>query len=446
MALGPQAGSGPLTASEPLKPGPAKTLVSQQAWQICPHCGELLRRVQACEEQVLVCPNCQLPLPAAKTAWVQPATALSVAAVVLFIICNSFDFLSLKLVSFEQSASILSGVGALLAHEQWLLAALVFSTIFLFPLLEIAALLYLLVPFQLKRRLPGQIAVLRWLIRAQPWSMMEIFLLAILVTSVKLGDMASLIPGVSMYAFFALVPILAIAFGVLDRQSLWSFLQPNNCYVAKPQDVLYACGVCEAMVGETLLAHSAHCPRCQSPMHKRIPNSLQKTTALIVASVILYIPANLLPFMTTRTLTGERDDTLVSGVISLLNHDMWLIAAVVFTASIVVPMAKLGVLIYLLASAHWRRYRNQATKIRLYHLTELIGRWSMVDVYVVTLLTALVQFGFLGNVQPGNALVAFAAVVVLTMLAAETFDPRLLDAPQEQPGDFPAHAFEHEST
>ena len=128
-------------------------------------------------------------------------------------------------------------------------------------------------------------------------------------------------------------------------------------------------------------------------MHKRIPNSLQKP-ALIAASVILYIPANLLPFMTTRTLTGERDDTLVSGVISLLNHDMWLIAAVVFIASIVVPMAKLGVLIYLLASAHFQHYRNQATKIRLFHLTELIGRWSMVDVYVVTLLTALVQFGF----------------------------------------------------
>lgn len=419
---------------------------SQQAWQICHQCGELQQRVRAEAGQVLLCPNCQSPLPESKTRWVQPATALSVTAVVLFIISNSFDFLSLKLVSFEQSASILSGVGALVAHEQWLLAGLVFSTIFLFPLLEVSALLYLLVPFQLNKRLPGQVAVLRWLIRAQPWSMLEIFLLAILVTSVKLGDMASLIPGVSMYAFFALVPILTIAYALIDRQSLWNFLQPNNCYVAKAADKLYACGVCEAMVGETLLDHSSHCPRCLSPMHKRIHNSLQKTSALIAASVILYIPANLLPFMTTRTLTGERDDTLVSGVISLLNHDMWLIAAVVFIASIVVPMAKLGVLIYLLASAHFQHYRNQATKIRLFHLTELIGRWSMVDVYVVTLLTALVQFGFLGNIQPGNALVAFAAVVVLTMLAAETFDPRLLDTPQEQPGDFPAHAFKHEST
>jgi paraquat-inducible protein A len=253
--------------------------------------------------------------------------------------------------------------------------------------------------------------------------------------------MASLIPGISMYAFFSLVPILTLAYTQINRQSLWNYLAPHNCYVATAQDKLYACGVCEAMVGETLLDQHTQCPRCASPMHKRIPNSLQKTTALLVASTILYIPANLLPFMTTRTLTGDRDDTLVSGVISLMKHDMWLIALVVFLASIVVPMAKLGVLIYLLASAHWQHYRNQTTKIRLYHLTEFIGRWSMVDVYVVTLLTALVQFGFLGNVQPGNALVAFAAVVVLTMLAAESFDPRLLDAPQEQPGEFPAQAF-----
>lgn len=418
---------------------------SHKAWQICRHCGELLQRLDSTEEQALFCPHCQMPLPFAQTRWVQPATALSLAAVVLFVISNSFDFLSLKLVGFEQSASIISGVGALLAHQQWLLAALVFSTIFLFPLLEISALLYLLVPFQLRKKLPGQVAVLRWLIRAQPWSMLEIFLLAILVTSVKLGDMASLVPGISMYAFFSLVPILNIAYALIDRQSLWNYLISENCYVAKASDKLYACNVCEAMVGETLLDHSPHCPRCFSPMHKRIPNSLQKTTALLAASVILYIPANTLTFMTTRTLTGDRDDTLISGVIALMNHGMWLIAAVVFIASIVVPMAKLGVLIYLLASAHWKHYRNQATKIRLYHLTELIGRWSMVDVYVVTLLTALVQFGFLGNVQPGNALVAFAAVVVLTMLAAEAFDPRLLDSPQEQPGDFPAHAFEHDT-
>lgn len=418
---------------------------SHQTWHICRHCGELMRQVEACDDEALLCPNCQLPLQAAQPNWVQPATALSVAAVVLFMISNCFDFLSLKLVGFEQGASILSGVGALLAHDQWLLAALVFSTIFLFPLLEISALLYLLVPFQLKRRLPGQVAVLRWLIRAQPWSMMEIFLLAILVTSVKLGDMASLIPGISMYAFFCLVPILAITYGLVDKQCLWTYLNSNNCYVADARDRLYPCPICEAMVGESLLDKQPQCLRCHSPLHKRIPQSLQKTTALVAASIILYIPANLLPFMYTRTLTGERDDTLVSGVISLMKHDMWLIAAVVFIASIVVPMAKLGVLVYLLASAHWRHYRNQATKVRLYHLTELIGRWSMVDVYVVTLLTALVQFGFLGNIQPGNALVAFAAVVVLTMLAAQTFDPRLLDSPQEQPGDFPAHAFEHDT-
>ena len=418
---------------------------SHDDWLICDTCGELQLLVPVTADEELLCCCCRQPLPVGRKGWLQKSTALVITAVVLFIIGNCFDFLSLKLVSFEQNASILSGVAALLANGQWLLAALVFTTIFLFPLLEIIALLYLLVPYQLNLRLPGQIPVLRWLIRAQPWSMMEIFLLAILVTSVKLGDMARIIPGVSMYAFFALVPVLAVAYALVDKRNLWNWLLPHNCFIGQPDEPLYDCQVCEAMVGNSVIDRHHHCPRCKSIIHQRIPNSLQKTTALVAASIILYIPANVLPFMTTRSLSGERNDTLVSGVISLLNHDMWLIALVVFLASIVVPIAKLVILSYLIYSAHRGQALNVPHKLRLYHLTELVGRWSMVDVYVVTLLTALVQFGFLGNVEPGNALVAFAAVVVLTMLAAETFDPRLLDDAQESPGQFSAFKVNHDA-
>lgn len=414
---------------------------SHDNWLICHQCGELQTLIPINADEQLLCHNCQQPLPLGRKGWLQHSTALVLAAVVLFVMGNSFDFLSLRLVSFEQSASILSGVAVLLANNQWLLAALVFATIFLFPLLEIAALLYLLVPYQFNRRLPGQIAVFRWLIRAQPWSMMEIFLLAILVTSVKLGDMARIMPGASMYAFFALVPVLAVAYGLIDKRNLWSWLEPRDCFIGCEQDKLYDCPVCEAMIGESVIDRHHQCPRCKSLVHKRIPNSLQKTTALVIAAIILYIPANILPFMTTHSLSSERDDTLVSGVISLLSHDMWVIALVVFVASIVVPIAKLVILLYLIYSADKGAALNVQHKLRLYHLTELVGRWSMVDVYVVTLLTALVQFGFLGNIEPGNALVAFAAVVVLTMLAAETFDPRLLDEPQESPGQFSGYSF-----
>jgi paraquat-inducible protein A len=145
-----------------------------------------------------------------------------------------------------------------------------------------------------------------------------------------------------------------------------------------------------------------------------------------VAAALLYIPANLLPIMSMTTLVGNRTDTIFSGVVSLVAHNLWGIAAVVFIASLVVPIAKLFILFYLIWSVARRDTRAMKERLWLFKVTELVGRWSMVDVFVVTLLTSLVQFGFLGSIAPGEALLPFAAVVVLTMLAAHAFDSRLI--------------------
>lgn len=413
-----------------------------QPWVLCPACDTLNSLPALLEAGTQAsCSHCQTPLAHAQGRRHQQALALVVAAIILYVMANCFDFLSLKVVGLEQSATLFTGIAALFANNQWLLAAVVFTTVLLFPLLEIAAMVYVLVPYHLNRRLPGQVAVLRALIRAQPWSMLEIFLLAVMVTSVKLDDMARLIPGVALYAFLALVPILALAYALMDKPALWNAINPHNCFIHRPQERLYDCRLCQALVGESVIDRHHECPRCHSRLHKRIPNSLQKTAALVLAACIFYIPANVLPFMTTRSFSGERNDTLISGVLALLKHDMWLVAAVVFIASIVVPIAKLLILSYLIYSVYRRSNHRIEHKLRLFHITEWVGRWSMVDVYVVTLLTALVQFGVLGNIQPGNALLAFAAVVVLTMLAAETFDPRLLqDNKPASPIPFsPAH-------
>lgn len=129
------------------------------------------------------------------------------------------------------------------------------------------------------------------------------------------------------------------------------------------------------------------------------------------------------------------DSTIFAGVIDLAHHGLWILALVVFVASVVVPIAKLSLLSFLLWSVHTKAIRGPRQRIKLYRLTELVGRWSMVDVYVVTLLTAAVQFGVIGEVAPGPALLPFAAVVVLTMLAAETFDQRLIWDPVDAAGD-----------
>lgn len=169
-----------------------------------------------------------------------------------------------------------------------------------------------------------------------------------------------------------------------------------------------------------------HCRRCGARLQLRKPGSLQRTTALLVAGYALYLPANLLPIMQTRSLFGMQQDTIVSGVVYLWTSGSWILAVIVFVASVAVPLLKLFSLTFLVISVR-RRWRAHALpRARLYRLLELIGRWSMLDVYVVTILVALVQMQSLASITPGGAILAFAAIVVLSMLATMTFDPRLI--------------------
>jgi paraquat-inducible protein A len=175
-----------------------------------------------------------------------------------------------------------------------------------------------------------------------------------------------------------------------------------------------------------LPAHDAHCPRCGATLHPRKPRSIERTWAWWIAAALCYLPANLLPILKVTSLGRAQADTILSGVESLLLLGMWPLAVVVFTASIVVPVLKLAILFVLLVSVQrgWRWRPLERTV--LYRITEVIGRWSMVDIFVVTILVALVHLGNIASVEAQPGAVFFGAVVVLTMLAAESFDPRLI--------------------
>lgn len=170
----------------------------------------------------------------------------------------------------------------------------------------------------------------------------------------------------------------------------------------------------------------ALCPRCGAELHERKPRSLERTLALVIAAIVCYVPANLLPVMTVTSLGKTESDTIFSGVVYMLEHGMWPLAIILFTASIFVPMMKLGLLSFLLISVHRRSSWRPVERTRMYRLTEAIGRWSMVDIYVVTILVALVRLGNLATIEAGAGAVFFGAVVVITMLAAESFDPRII--------------------
>jgi len=181
------------------------------------------------------------------------------------------------------------------------------------------------------------------------------------------------------------------------------------------------CRINFSQIGESLL-----CPRCGSILHQRKPNSLRRTWALVIAAVIFYIPANLLPVTVVISFGKYQADTIMSGVIYFIATGMWPIALVIFVASILVPILKLLILGYLLVSVQRKSAWRPKDRTRLYRITEAIGRWSMVDIYVVTILVALVNLGSLATIKAGPGAGFFASVVVITMFAAMSFDPRLI--------------------
>ena len=170
----------------------------------------------------------------------------------------------------------------------------------------------------------------------------------------------------------------------------------------------------------------ALCPRCGAPLHQRKTNSLTRTWALTIAAAIFYIPANVLPITVVTSLGKTQADTIMSGVIYFMLTGMWPIALVIFIASVAVPLLKLFVIAFLLISVQRKSRWRPEDRTRLYRIAEAVGRWSMVDIFVVTILVALVKLGGLASIDAGPAAVYFAAVVVVTMFAAMSFDPRLI--------------------
>jgi paraquat-inducible protein A len=189
---------------------------------------------------------------------------------------------------------------------------------------------------------------------------------------------------------------------------------------------LLSCHVCGQVSRAAPSAHEARCPRCDSPLHFRKPDSVSRTWALLIAAMILYVPANLLPMMKTSSLFGSQSDTIMSGVVYFWTSGSWYLALIIFFASVMVPLLKMLALMVLLVSVQRRSRWQREQRARLYRLVEFVGRWSMLDIYVVAVIVALVQLKALATIQPGPGAIAFGAVVVLTMFAAMTFDPRLI--------------------
>lgn len=206
----------------------------------------------------------------------------------------------------------------------------------------------------------------------------------------------------------------------------------NEQWLTAAELGLCSCHVCGLVSRLPQKDTPGHCSRCYARLHTRKPHSVARSWALLIAAYLLYIPANLLTIMETGSLFNYRKDTIMSGVIHLWTTNFEGIATIVFIASIMVPLFKLLALTLLLLSVQRRSFWRTAQRAQLYRLVELVGRWSMLDIYVVTLMAALVQIRSLATVTAGTGAIAFGAVVVLTMFSAIYFDPRLIWDPLQK--------------
>ena len=184
------------------------------------------------------------------------------------------------------------------------------------------------------------------------------------------------------------------------------------------------CTTCGSLLSNN--KDGAACPVCGSRVWTRKVNSIQRTWALIITAFLTYIPANFLPIMTFDSFIGVSESTILGGVIELFQNDMYFIGAVVFSASFIVPLFKLFSLLYLLISMGRKDSLTQKSKIKLFHIIEVIGKWSMLDIYVITIMAGLVDMGLFIQIKGGAGATFFAATVIITMLASKSFDSRLI--------------------
>ncbi|CAB3797305.1 paraquat-inducible protein A [Paraburkholderia caffeinilytica] len=374
------------------------------------------------------------------------ALALTLAAAILFAVANRFPVFELGVNGTSVQTTLFGAVSALYADGMWPIAGLVFVTTLLMPSLNIAAVIYLLLPLHTGGLPHKPEVVLRVLRHIAPWGMIEVLMVSLLVALVKLQHTATVVPGAGAWAFGAVMVLLAAATVAFDPRDLWARIDTMRRHGCMPHALsnadisaataaragLFACRDC-GLLSKPLFphVHAGICPRCGAVLHLRKPNSLVRTWAFLFAAMVLYIPAILLPVMVTSTLFGARSDTILSGVALLWTSGSWLLAAIVFVASIVVPVLKILSLAYLAWSTQLRSPRMPRQRTRIYRLIELVGRWSMLDIYVITVLVAFVQFGSIATIDAGPGSIAFGAVVVLTMFAALSFDPRLIWDPVE---------------
>ncbi len=377
------------------------------------------------------CGRCGATLRRGRKDSLTRSLACAVGALALYVVALQLPFMDVRAVGHEYRATLFTGPSMLDQRGMWEISIVVLVTLVLMPAVQLFLLLSVLLG--LRRENPS-----RWLPllfgyveRIRPWSMIEVFLLGSFVAYTRLQAIAEVQVGPALLALGGVMLCLIGADAVLDHEAVWAELEAHGLlhFREPPQtDRLIGCDCCRLV----LYAPSGWpCPRCGRKLRHRKRQSLIRSWALLFAAMALYVPANLYPIITVIRFGQGEPSTIWQGVVELVDAQMLPLALLVFLASLTVPLMKLAGMTWMLLATSNGDRRWLLARTRLFRLIDAVGRWSMIDVFMLTVLVALVHMGFVATVLPGPGAVAFAAVVVLTMLGAASFDPRLMwDASQ----------------
>ncbi len=422
----------------------------------CEHCASIYRRHDLDPGEVATCGRCGSVLWRYSGLTLGSWLALALTASIVFMIANAYPVAIMQVQGMEQRASLLDALTVTWEQDHWVVALMTGAAGFALPMVQLMLLMWVLYPLSRGRLPPAFRFCMRLLGMLRPWCMVPVFMLGVLVAVVKLSGMASVQPGFGL-AGFALLTILLTMLGRLSPHALWRYAEDGGVVQAeipgeRQGEVLTGCHVC-GQVQALSLAHPEalhRCHRCNAVLHLRKPDHLARTWALLLSAAIFYVPANVLPVMSITSLLGDSAHTILGGVVELWQMGSWDLAAIVFIASVMVPLTKLLSLAALALFIQFGSTSNLRQRTRLYTMVEFIGQWSMLDVFVVILLAALANFHGLMEISAAPGAAAFGLVVILTMLAAMSFDPRrgwdLEDSGTQLAGGAPVSTVEHEGT
>ena len=369
---------------------------SENLTLVCEQCHTSAHIPSLAHRQRAVCPVCNHTLVSHRNNSSENMIAYASSAIVLLLLSLSFNFLTFKASGQKHSIDLPSGIAVLIQQDYLSLAIITgLATILLPGMVLIGILLLSLAQYRDHR--PSYLPrILKMVTTLMPWSMAEIFLVGTLVSLIKVTELADVAIGLSFYAFIGFSAFTALCIAQFDTTRCAMWLAEG----VPPQ------------------------PKQLSEQQAQV--SIQRTWALLLTACILYIPANVLPIMHTELFGQQTPNTIIGGVISLWQTGSYPVAIVILVASVVVPVAKIVILCWLNYSVQQQKTSSKQLRIKYYRITEAIGRWSMIDVFVVAVLVALIQMGSTLSIHPGQAAIAFCAVVFVTMIAAMTFDSRLI--------------------